>query len=165
MVRFVCDYLTNTIKSSKIVKDSNHRRYTYFHKMIISGDSWQVYAADWTAQTSPFAVTSTSFLKVNFAVIFPTTKLTGRRPAAIDLSKHWSAAQVHRLVRRASMPCDTHFGVGARNLNGSLFSKLADWSPTTSGLPARVNFRTPVPSLKSIFSSFTHRAPGLFVSW
>ena len=142
-MRLACDYLTNTIEIPKNCKD------------------W--FIAD--IRTWPFAVTSTSFLKVDFSVIFPTTKLPGRRPVTIDLSKRWSAAPVHRLVRRASVPCDTHFGVGARNLNGSLFSKLADWSPTTSGLPARVNFRTPVPSLKSILSSFTHRAPGLLVSW
>jgi hypothetical protein len=146
------------------------RKWRFVELSLKSGSGgrlgiWQIYAADWTAQTMPHAVTSTSFLRVDFAAIFTTTMLTGLRPATIDLSKRWSAVQVHRLVLRASMPCDTHFGEGARNLNGSLFSKLADWSPTTSGLPARVNFRTPVPSLKSILSSFTHRAPGLLVSW
>lgn len=90
------------------------------------------------------------------------------RPGNPSLFLRYPDIQSHVWATPSESVCHldggTHGCVGARNLNGSLFSKFPDWSPTTSGWPARVNFRTPVPSWKSILSSFTHRAPGLLVS-
>jgi hypothetical protein len=67
-----------------------------------SWDSWQIYAAEWTAKTWCYAVNMVIFIEDEFTVIFPTMPITGpNRRHEVPLVRIY----VHRRVGRHEPVC------------------------------------------------------------